>query len=305
MQQITLESKDNYRLSLQIYETDKPAGVVRIIHGMMEHQARYEDFAEYLAKHGYIVVTSDMRGHGSSAPVLSHIADRDGDKRLIEDENVIRDMISSKYPDLPVILFAHSMGSIIARKVLQRDSGRYDKVILSGYVNPQRAASFGVLLTKLIGLIRSPKGHSALLTSLAVGPFAAAIPDAEPHELRWLSYNEDNIARFISDPLCGKEFSVGSYNALFHLVADIARPRLYKNVRTDLPILLISGKDDPCTGFDKGRAKSLSVLRKAGFSDIKTLTLTGMRHEILNEKENHAVYEKILHFIDNSHICAD
>ena len=53
---------------------------------MEEHQGRYTPFAEFLQKHGYTVVTADMRGHGEHALTLSHIADRDGARLLIEDE---------------------------------------------------------------------------------------------------------------------------------------------------------------------------------------------------------------------------
>lgn len=297
MKQLTLSSIDNYRLCIRIYESSSPRAVIKIIHGMTERQERYEDFAGFLAEHGFIAVTADLRGHGQYAPMLSHIADRDGARLLVEDERVIRDWIRSEYPDLPMVLFGHSMGSIIARKMLQTDSMLYDKAILSGYVNPQPAGSFGVLLTKLIGMFRSMKGYSPLLTALAIGPFAAAIPNAQPHEMRWLSYNEDNVARFKADRFCGKEFTVGSYNALFRLVSDIAKPKQYKNVKTDLPLLLICGEDDPCTGFDKGRLKSLSVLRQAGFTNIETETIPQMRHEILNETEHKKVYERILEFI--------
>lgn len=299
MKQLTLSSIDNYRLCIRIYESSSPRAVIKIIHGMTERQERYEDFARFLAEHGFIAVTADLRGHGQYAPILSHIADRDGARLLVEDERVIRDWIKSEYPDLPMVLFGHSMGSIIARKMLQTDSMLYDKAILSGYVNPQPAGSFGVLLTKLIGMFRSMKGYSPLLTALAIGPFAAAIPNAQPHEMRWLSYNEDNVARFKADRFCGKEFTVGSYNALFHLVADIAKPNQYSNVKTDLPLLLICGEDDPCTGFAKGRAKSLSVLRQAGFTNIETETIPQMRHEILNETEHKKVYERILQFMMN------
>lgn len=297
MKTLTLQSTDNYTLHLKIFHHPTPKAVIKIIHGMTERKERYEDFAGFLAEHGFIAVTADLRGHGQYAPMLSHIADRDGARLLVEDERVIRDWIKSEYPDLPMVLFGHSMGSIIARKMLQNDSMLYDKAILSGYVMPQKAGTFGVLLSKIAALFHTPHGRSRLLTAVSLGPFSAAIPNANPSEMRWLSYNEDNIARFKADPYAGKEFTVGSYNALFHLVADIAKPNQYSNVKTDLPLLLICGEDDPCTGFDKGRLKSLSVLRKAGFANIETETIPNMRHEILNETEHQKVYERILQFM--------
>ena len=114
----------------------------------------------------------------------------------------------------------------------------------------------------------------------------------------WLSYNEENVQKYADDPLSGVEFTLGSYNALFHLVADINKPKLYKDVNANLPIYLISGVDDPCTGGEKGRADSLDRLTKAGFTNIEVKTLDHMRHEILNEKEKDTVYNDILAFLD-------
>ena len=84
--ELELNAKDGYELSLRIYESDEPGAVVKIIHGMQEHQERYLPFAEYLQAAGYTVVTADLRGHGRNAPMLSHIADSEGHLRLLEDE---------------------------------------------------------------------------------------------------------------------------------------------------------------------------------------------------------------------------
>ena len=47
-------------------QVDEPKGVVQIVHGMVEHGARYEEFARFLNGHGYIVVADDHRGHGET-----------------------------------------------------------------------------------------------------------------------------------------------------------------------------------------------------------------------------------------------
>ena len=110
--------------------------------------------------------------------------------------------------------------------------------------------------------------------------------------------NPDNVRRYIEDPLCGARFTLGSYNALFHLIRMMDSPELYEDVWKELPILMISGKDDPCTGGEKGRADSENRLRRAGFRELEIVTLEGMRHEILNEKNRKEVYRRILEFMD-------
>ena len=59
---------------------------------------------------------------------------------------------------------------------------------------------------------------------------------------------------------------------------------------------MAAGKDDPCTGGEKGRANSRAVLEKAGFRNISVLTYEHMRHEILNETGNEKVYRDLLSF---------
>ena len=75
-------------------------------------------------------------------------------------------------------------------------------------------------------------------------------------------------------------------------------PEQYETVRKDLPILLISGKEDPCTGGEKGRTDSENRLRRAGFRNLEIITLDGMRHEILNETGRENVFRRILEFMD-------
>ena len=136
-----------------------------------------------------------------------------------------------------------------------------------------------------------------MLTNMVLGPFTKAIDNPES-KLDWLSFNKENVANYDKDPLCGEEFTVGSYNALFHLVGDINKSGKYKNVNEKLPIYLISGESDPCTGGEKGRNQSLTKLRKAGFKKIEVKTLAGMRHEILNETDKLKVYDLILKFFN-------
>lgn len=294
--EITLPSKDGYKLSLRVFDAKDPKGVIQVAHGMEEHQDRYKEFAKYLAKNSYIVITADMRGHGKNAPKLGHIADKNGHKLLIEDMQAIKDYIKKTYKNLPIILFAHSMGTITSRALLQTDSKEYSKVVLSGYPNPQGVASVAIVLSNIIGLFKGKDKKSNLLKNSVTGKFSKMLKDAKT-PLDWLSYNKENIKKFKDDPLCGDMFTIGSYNALFHLVSDINKSNKYKNVKKDLPILLISGEDDPCTSGEKGRQTSVKKLKCAGFETIEVETIKNMRHEILNETKKDEVYELILNFI--------
>ena len=292
---ILLDSFDGYKLSISVFEAPKAKAVIQVIHGMEEHKDRYDAFAEFLSKKGFTVITSDLRGHGENAPLLSHISNKRGDQLLIEDQKVIRKYIEENYKDLPVYLFGHSMGTIISRVLIQSEGDRYEKVALSGYVNPNPVAGIGCVLTKIISCFKGPKAKSKLLDSMTTGSFNKGIENPRT-DLDWLSYNEENVDKYIADPLCGVPFTVGSYYALMKLLSRMGKVKAYKNVKEATPVMLMSGKDDPCTGFDKGREDSKALLEKAGYKAIQVVTLDHMRHEILNEKENQKVFEELANF---------
>ena len=171
MENVILKSVDGYELSLNIYSTQNPKGYVQVIHGMQEHQNRYLHLANHLNKIGYTVITSDIRGHGPNAKELGYFAEKDGYKLVLEDQKVITNYIKETFKTNKVIVFGHSMGTIITRNLLQTESNNYEKVILSGYPNYQFAVNFGVIIGKIIRKFKSGKYYSQLLSDLSIGSF--------------------------------------------------------------------------------------------------------------------------------------
>lgn len=296
MNRVIIKARDGYPLNLHIFEVENPKGYVQIIHGMEEHQERYEPLVERLNAAGYAVISSDMRGHGETAPILGYFGESGGWRSLLTDQIRITSYIRKRYRVDKVILFAHSMGSIIARNLLQSQSMYYEKVIFSGYPSANPAAGFGIFLTGMIQKWKGGEYYSKLIQKLAIGTFNRKIHDHKT-DLDWISVNEDNVQAFIDDPYCGHGFRIAGFRDLFRLVQRMTKVHLYQNVQAALPILAIRGAEDPCTGGIQGSNASLLVLQKAGFTHITSICYAGMRHEILNEKENEQVYIDILEFL--------
>lgn len=298
MKQEILKASDGYELSLAIYEIKNPKGIFLIMHGMEEHKERFDWTANELNKNGYNVVVSDMRGHGHNAPLQGYFADKKGYQRLINDYIEITSYIKERYNDLPMYILAHSMGSITARALLMTNSFDYKKVVLTGYPNYNGLTPIAIFLTNIILLFKGPKAHSKLLDNLSTGSFNKKIENPKTN-LDWLSYNEDNVKKYIEDPLSGIPFTVSGYKDLFMLMKLMHKKASYKGINTCLPIYCLSGKDDPCTGGEKGRNSSIDKLRGQGFSMVQVKTYDKMRHEILNEKQNNLVIEDIIKFIES------
>lgn len=296
MKKINIKSKDGYNLDIHIFEVENAKAIIQIIHGMEEHQERYENFIKILNDNGFSVVSSDLRGHGINCQDLGFFKNNNGYKELILDQKVITQYIKENYKNLPIYIFAHSFGTIITRVLLQNNSKDYQKIILSGYPNYQVAAYFGIIVSNIIKMIHGPKYKSKFLSSFSVDAFNKKIKNPKT-KYDWICQKEEIIQSYIEDPYCGFGFTCSAFNDLYHLDILMHKPKLYNNVNKNIKLLLLRGLEDPCTGFNKGAKDSLNILKKAGFQNIESIEYSKMRHEILAEKDNNLVYQNILDFL--------
>lgn len=299
METLTLKAAHGYKLSLSVFEAENAKGCIQIIHGMEEHRTRYDYFAQKLCSAGYHVVTSDMRGHGKDAPQLGFFNEQDGYRDLLSDQKLISNYIRDRFQTEKVSIFAHSMGTIIARNLLQTESRGYEKVILSGFpYDPGRPATgLALFLCGVVAAARGPRHYSKFIQNLGTGGFNKTIKNPKT-DSDWLSYNEDNIRAFKADKYCGQGFTVSADRDLFMLVRHMSEIKSYRSVNADLPIFMIRGEDDPATGFEKGAKKSIGTLRQAGFQKIYSKTYPHMRHEILNESGRDKVIADVIRFLE-------
>ncbi len=107
----------------------------------------------------------------------------------------------------------------------------------------------------------------------------------------WLSANAANVQSFLSDKLSGFTFTYSAFYQLFSLVKEVTTADWAKKVAVDLPVLFIAGKEDPVGNYGKGVEQSYRLLAEQGVKDLILQLYEGMRHEVLNEKNNLQVYE--------------
>ena len=293
-----ITATDGLPISIHVYAVENPKASIQIIHGMSEHKARYDFFAKKLQEHGYTVLISDLRGHGKS--ILSdadygYFAKKDGVKLLIQDQRIINEYLRNIEPNAPIYMFAHSMGSLIARNFIQVYDNQIQKLILSGapcYRKGVRAARF---LSKWIMKFSGVKTHHPLIRFFA--EYATSRKDENLNE--WLSYNPDNVTTYQNDPLCGFSFTNAGYITLYELVIGLHHYDHYQVKNPDLPILFLSGVDDRVTGGQKGLDDSIHSLKKVGYRQIEKQIYPNMRHEILNETKRQTIIDDVINFYEN------
>lgn len=84
---------------------------------------------------------------------------------------------------------------------------------------------------------------------------------------------------------------------LFEAVLFDCKKENIEKIPSDLPILLISGEDDPVGGLGKGVRKVEALLRETGHTDVVCKLYPGARHEVLNEINYDEVYRDILDWL--------
>lgn len=263
-----------------------PRAVVQINHGLAEHAARYGGFAEELAAAGFHVYAQDHRGHGHTqapdAPLGSFGAGRSLE-RVIADIGSVHDMIAAEHPGLPVIVFGHSMGSLLATRFVQLHS---QQVAGAAFWNGNASAGLaGRAAQAVLAWERFRLGSDAasqLLPRLTFGAWARCI-DNRRTDFDWLARDPRQVDLYIADPLCGWAPSVGMWRDIFDLIFLCADDGNFSAVRKNLPINLVGGADDPATFDGKAVLDMERRLHRMGFSNLKTTIYPQTRHESLNE----------------------
>ncbi len=289
-------------LACDFYIPAQPKASVVIVHGMAEHRQRYDKFAQFLEQNGYAVALYDLPGHGVSCLPADYgwFGAKDGWQNLVDSAHEMLRIMKERVPDKPVFLFGHSMGSMIARCLLQETDTDFDGLILSGAPCYPSAAPIAILLAKAVRINKGAKGHSSFLDNLMTGGFGASVPDPRT-PFDWLSYNTENVDRYMADPLDGFPFTVQGYIDEITGCIRMHDVKRYHCTRGQLPIYFFAGEDDPCTGGRKGLEDSMLTLRKAGYSNIRCQCYEHMRHETLQEADCLLVMQDVVAWLDDSH----
>lgn len=256
-----------------------PRAAVQILHGMAEHIGRYERMAKALSAQGFLVAGRNHRGHGQGAERLGCFADRDGWDAILNDAREVSLDIKKRYPGTPFFVLGHSMGSFLAREYAMRYGNEMQGLILSGtgfYGRPLCAA--GRLMAKL-----SPKKKPAgFVNNIAFAgnnkPFAPGRTGFE-----WLSRDENEVDKYVADPLCGFCFTGSAFADFFGGLLALTDESRLQSMPKDLPVYFMSGDHDPVGQMGAGVKKVAEQFRRAGMKDVTVKLYPGARHELFNE----------------------
>lgn len=276
-----------------------PRAILQICHGMTEHIGRYEGFARFLNANGIIACGNDHLGHGKtgSPDDRGYFADERGDELVVEDVLSLTKLMRGKYRNLPYILLGHSMGSFIVRKYAAAYREHIDGLVISGTSGGGTAEKAAKALASLLCKTKGKRARSKFLINLVNSNNRKKF--LADGELGWLTRDAGVRERYAADDACTFTFTVGAYRDMFSMLCEVNEDAWFDSMALDLPVLIMSGRDDSVGGYGAGVSSVFERLNERELCDLSFKLYEGGRHEMLNEINRDEVYADVLKFVDS------
>lgn len=283
----------------------KPEGNVRAIlqisHGMTEHIDRYDRMARYLTKNDILVIGNDHLGHGKTAKdkdELGYFPTKELSKTVVDDLYKVSQKIQAAYPDVPFFLMGHSMGSFMARRYMMTYGDGLDGAILMGTGSQSNIAlEAAKIIDSALILLMGERFRSKLMLYLAFGSYNKRIRPLRSNN-DWLSRDAERVTKYDDDPYAGFAFTLNGYRVLFDVLSYIQDKKHIQNLPKNVPVLFLSGAEDPVGHYGADIPKICQEWKRAGVKNIRMKLYNEDRHELLNELDYEQVQKDILRFLE-------
>lgn len=290
-----MASADNLPLDiLSVTPATAPVGILQLVHGMCEHKERYIPFMQYMADHGWICIIHDHRGHGKSVHKTDDLGYfyGGGYRALINDIRLVTDLIRQRHPELPLVLFGHSMGSMAVRAYVKQDDRNLAGLIVCGCPSYNAGAIAGRRLARIISFVAGGHARPKLLQKLGVGGFNLRfMHEGSPNA--WVCSDPEIVADYDRNPLCNYQFTANGFKNLFGLMLYTYNKKGWTMHNPNLPVRFVSGENDPCLVNRAHFDEAVELMRQVGYRDVDARLYPHMRHEILNEIGKEQVWNDV------------
>ena len=265
---------------------EEPKMMVQVLHGMTEHIGRYERLAECLTEAGIGVAGFDLRGHGKNAAGRDCASfGENGWEMMLKEAHQFHTSIKERFPKAKHFLLGFSLGSFLAREYFTSyKSHDFSGAIIMG-TGQQPKWILSIIMTIVKGEIKKAGFNhtNAKIHELSFGTYNKSFaPNRTSAD--WLCSDDKQLDLYLADELCIKDISAGLFWQLLDSMKRVADSNTYKNWKKDLPVLLLSGSDDPVGNQGKGVTVVEKSMRKGGLTNVTCKIYSGGRHDILHEE---------------------
>jgi len=264
----TFVAVDGDNLAIQDWPLDpgvRLRGVVLLVHGLGEHAGRYEELARRLNSWGFAVRGYDQYGHGESGGVRGGLP---ADSRLVDD---LADVLSSTRARMdrktPLLLFGHSMGGVVAARLVASGLARVDGLVLS---SPAFEPGLNFLQRLLLAIL--PPMAPNLRLHNGVDP-------------RWISHDPGVVQTYRQDRLIHHRIS----GRLARFIVEGGAATLAQAASWSVPTLLLYAGQDKLVSPRGSQAFAKAAPAKV----VTSHCFEDHYHEIFNELDREPVYARL------------
>ena len=288
-EELTYKSRDRQTMlhAIRWIPEGEPVAILQIIHGMQEYIDRYDEFANFLAEKGILVIGNDHLGHGGSVGergTLGYFCKNDPATVLVRDAHRLKKMTQEDYPGVPCFILGHSFGSFVAREYITRYGTGIKGAIIQGtaYMPSGTVKSLGGLVN-FLQVVMGEKYRSTMVNNMAFKGYLKKIPNPRTQQ-DWLSHNEASVDKYIADPACNFVFTLNGFKTMAELLNRIQDTDKMEDIPKDLPILITAGKEDPVGNYGEGPEKLYNIYKNdLQLKNVDIKLYDGMRHELQQE----------------------
>ena len=265
---------------------DEPQALLQIAHGMTEHIGRYDTFAQQMTAQGIAVAGYDLRGHGRNPghPEVASFGE-EGWNASLQDMRLFFELLATRFPAIPHHMLGFSLGSFLLREYLGMWPDGVSSAIVMGTGN-QPGFVLSIMISSVKGQIKKAGfDHTTqLVRQLSFGTYNQKFkPNRTASD--WLCADTAQLDGYIADPLCRKDISSGLFWQLLGAMKRTGEKTACDGWNKNMPVLLLSGQDDPVGDMGKGVLAVKTQLDLAGIKRVSVQLLPGARHILLSEKE--------------------
>ncbi len=279
----------------------RPRGVIQVVHGLAEHGGRYQRFAATAVAAGYAVHANDHRGHGKSVlkpEDKGFFASENGWDTVVRDLDAVLRLERAAYPGAPVFVLGHSLGAFLARDLASRHGDELAGLVLSGAAgSPGLSGHLARAVLRGQKMLDGERHRSGALDQLIFGGYNAQFRPTRT-SFDWLNRDEAEVDLYLADSMCGFVCTASLYSDIFNGALQVSSARLIARTPKDLPMLLVSGTDDPVGANGRGPREVAAAYRRAGLKDVTVSLYPHARHEVLNEVNRDQVVADLLGWVD-------
>lgn len=278
------------QLPAVIWQPDQEVNaILQITHGMTEHMGRYEAFAACLCGHGIAVAGFDLRGHGKNPgnPEVASLGEG-GWAASLEDMRLFFEELQHRFPGIPHHMLGFSLGSFLLREYLTKypQEGELAGAIVAG-TGHQPGWLLSIMIAIVSGQIKKAgfDETTSLVRQLSFGTYNRKFKPNRT-DADWLCSDAAALNRYLADPLVRRDISAGLFRELLGSMKRTGSAFEYDGWDTGLPVLLISGQDDPVGNHGKGVAHLSAQMKKSGMEQVTLRLFPGARHDLFHEEAN-------------------